>query len=335
MNLRLILLSLPAFLFRQIVWLRGVLFDLGIFRATKMSRPVISVGNITVGGTGKTPFSIWLMQRIQSRGWTPGFVSRGYKSAGREARSVTHPDPKEFGDEPSLVRERVSGAPVYVGVQRSVAIRKLLNESPVDVVIADDAFQHRRLKRELDIVLLDALEPSWHYHFLPAGRARESFSALSRAQVIVISKANLADAKQMDFLFGKLRAFAGLKLKMNYKCGGFRNLHHRRQSLAGGIYLVSGVGRPESVEALLPSRALQHNVFPDHHDYSADDVAALLKDFRKSGAENLVTTAKDAIKLNRFKELRGMLWEMELSVDVEGDLNELDRQIDRMVRLHA
>jgi tetraacyldisaccharide 4'-kinase len=300
-----------------------------------MRAPVISVGNITAGGTGKTPFSIWLLQRVQARGMAPGFVSRGYKSARPDARAVTHADPKEFGDEPSFVRETMSNMPVYVGAHRASAIQKMLSEAKVDVVIADDAFQHRRLKRDLDIVLLDALEPSWHYHFLPAGRARESFAALSRAQVVVISKANLADAKQIEFLTKKLRGFSGLKLKMNYKCGGFRNEHHRRQSLSGKIYLVSGVGRPKSVEALLPSQPLQHNVFPDHHEYTPEDVTALIKTFRDSGAEHLVTTSKDAVKLNRFSELRGMLWEMDLVVDIEGDLNELDRQIDRMVRLHS
>ena len=328
-------LAVPAYVFQSIVWMRGKLFDSGVLSSLKMKRPVISVGNLTVGGTGKTPFSIWLLQRIQSHGMNPGFVSRGYKSNASEPRSVTHPEAKQFGDEPSLVRETLPNIPVYVGANRSLAVEKLLSESSADVVVADDAFQHRKLQRDLDIVLLDALEPSWHYRFLPAGRARESFRALSRAQVVVISKANLAQAEQLQFLEKRLRRFSGLQLKMNYKCGGFRNLHHRRQSLSGRIYLVSGVGRPESVEALLPSKPVKHNAFADHYEYTAVDVTALIKDFRESGAEHLVTTAKDAVKLNQFSELKGMLWEMELAVDIEGDVNELDRKIDRLVRLYV
>lgn len=331
------MLAVPAFLFRQLVWARGQMFDRGLLKVAEVKRPVISVGNLTAGGTGKTPFSIWLLQHMQTLGLRPAFVSRGYKSARTEPRSVTHADTKQFGDEPSLVRELMPNVPVYVGADRSHVIQKMLgeHEPAVDVVIADDAFQHRRLKRDLDIVLLDALEPAWHYRFLPAGRAREGFEALRRAQVVVISKANLASHEQIEFLDKKLKDFSGLKLKMNYKCGGFRNLHHRRQSLSGSIYLVSGVGRPQSIVSLLPSQPLQHNVFKDHHDYTTEDVARILKEFRGSGAEHLVTTSKDAVKLNRFSELSGMLWEMELSVDIEGDLHELDRQIDRLVRLRA
>jgi len=327
------MLALSAFLFEQIVWARGQLFDRGIFSTLKMSRPVISVGNLTVGGTGKTPFSIWLLQRIQSQGLNPGFVSRGYKSVSKEPRSVTRVEAKEFGDEPSLVRETLPTIPVYVGANRSRTIQKMLAESSADLVVADDAFQHRRLERDLDIVLIDAMEPSWHYRFLPAGRAREGFQALSRAQVVVISKANLADPLQLQFLDEQLRHFAGLQLKMNYKLGGFRNLHHRRQTLTGAIFLVSGVGRPKSVEVLLPSKPVEHNTFADHYEYTKKDVKEILKDFRASGAENLVTTTKDAVKLNQFSELKGMLWEMELAVDIEGDVNELDRKIDRLVRL--
>jgi len=321
------ILSVPSFLFQQVVWLRGKLYDSGVLPSKKVQCPVVSVGNLTVGGTGKTPFSLWLLQRIQTLNLKPAFVSRGYKSGQTAPRAVTHVSASEFGDEPSLVRETLPKIPVYVGADRTRAVEKMLRETSVDVIVADDAFQHRRLRRDLDIVLLDALEPERHYQFLPAGRARESFQSLERAQVVVISKANLAEAKNLQFLDEQLKDFSGLKLKMNYKCGGFRNQHHRRQSLAGGFFLVSGVGRPESVEALLPSKAMKHNTFPDHHAYTTTDVQRLLKDFRESGAENFVTTGKDAVKLNQFSELKGIVWEMELTVDIAGDLAELDRRI--------
>lgn len=327
-----LLLRFPSFLFQQIVWLRGWLYDRGLLVSQRVARPVISVGNLTVGGTGKTPFSLWLLNRIQAQQLKPAFVSRGYKSGRSHPRSVTHVAADQFGDEPSLVRDEFPNIPVYVGADRTEAIAKMLKENTADIIVADDAFQHRRLKRDLDIVLLDALEPDWHYRFLPAGRARESFQSLERAKVVVISKANLADTKRLGFLEEKLKEFRGLKLRMNYKCGGFRNQHHRRQSLAGGIFLVSGVGRPESVEALLPSKPVKHNTFPDHHAYSATDVQRLVQEFRASGAENFVTTAKDAVKLNRFSELKGVVWEMDLTVELEGDVEELDRQIRGLVQ---
>lgn len=326
------LLTLPSVLFQQVAWIRGKLYDRGILSSKGVSCAVVSVGNLTVGGTGKTPFSLWLLHRIQSLNLKPAFVSRGYKSAASEPRAVTHVSAREFGDEPSLVRETLPNIPVYVGANRTQTVEKILSENSPDIIVADDAFQHRRLRRDLDIVLLDALEPDWHYRPMPAGRAREGFHALSRAQVVVLSKANLADQKKLVRLEERLKDFKGLRLKMNYKCGGFRNQHHRRQSLAGGIFLVSAVGRPESVEALLPSKPMKHNTFRDHHAYTATDVQRLLKEFRESGAENFVTTGKDAVKLNQFSELKGVVWEMELTVEITGDVEALDQRLLELVR---
>jgi tetraacyldisaccharide 4'-kinase len=323
-------LSIPSFLFEQGVRIRGRLYDQGWLSSVKVDRPVISVGNLTVGGTGKTPFSMWLIGKLKSRGLQPAFVSRGYGSGTQAARAVTHVDARKFGDEPSLVRESFPDLPVYIGADRSSVIAMLLSQSKPDIIVADDAFQHRRLKRDLDIVILDALEPSWHYDFLPKGRAREDFASLSRAQFVVISKHNLASPEQIQFLEKNLAGFSGRRLNMLYYLDGFRKKGQNAGHLDGKLFLVTGVGRPESVSALV--KPLKHKTYPDHYSYNESDVTAILEAFKESGAQHLVTTGKDAVKLRKFSRLRELLWEINLRVEVQGDIDELDRETDRLAR---
>jgi tetraacyldisaccharide 4'-kinase len=329
------LLSLPAFIFGRLAWLRGRLYDLQWLKIQKVRCPVVSVGNITVGGTGKTPFSIWLLDRLLAQGFKPAFVSRGYKSDGVAPRAVTQPDAKLFGDEPSQVRERFHTLPVYIGADRSEVIEYLLSHHSVDLVIADDAFQHRKLSRDLDFVLLDPLEPQWHYDYLPKGRAREGFGAVNRAQFVVLTKMNLADPSQIQFLNGHLADFKGHRLFVSYRNAGLRQGNTHKSKLEGSFFLVTGVGRPESVKTLLGSQVTQHKIFPDHHVYTNNDVRDILLAFKQSEATHLVTTVKDAVKLRSFPDMASKLWELELAIDVEGDLNELDRQIRRLVRPRA
>ena len=325
-------LTVAAFLFGQGVKWRNQLYRTGWLNSTGVNRPVVSIGNLTVGGTGKTPFSIWLLGRMIERGIQPAFVSRGYRSLGHGARAVTTTNPAEFGDEPVLVHEAFPQIPVYVGADRVAAIDLLLKETNPQIVVADDAFQHRRLKRDLDLVVLDAMEPEWHYDFLPKGRAREDFSALSRAQFLVISKFNLADEHQLAFIKKRAGEFSGPVLEMRYRCGSVIRGNETRPRLDGSIFLISGVGRPESVRKLLPNEKVQHKIFPDHHGYTEKDVRLILDEFGRSKCDHIVVTAKDAVKLRRFDALKDIIWHMNLSVDVQGDVNELDRQIDRLVR---
>jgi tetraacyldisaccharide 4'-kinase len=329
------LLTIPSYLFQQGVRLRGGLYDRGWLPVVNVDCPVISVGNLTVGGTGKTPFSIWLIERLKDKGFAPGFVSRGYGSSGKGVREVKDVRPDLFGDEPSQIRRKLPDLPIFIGPRRPEAIQDLLKKFPVDIVVADDAFQHRRLGRCLDIVLLDAMEPTQHYEFLPKGRAREGFEALERAQIAVITKANLANADQLHFLKEQIAKYDVTQLIVNYKCAGFKKQEERLTELDGSVFLVTGVARPASVRALVKAPVLQHKIFSDHHVYTPVEAKVLAEEFRKSGADYFVTTDKDGVKLQRSTDLRPILWQMELAIEVEGDINELDQQISRLVRPRA
>lgn len=328
-------MTLPSLLFEQGVRLRGALYDKGWLPTVSVDCPVISVGNLTVGGTGKTPFSIWLIENLMAQGLRPGFVSRGYGSSGKGVREVSDVRPDLFGDEPAHIRRKFPNLPIFVGPRRPEAIKDLLNKFSVDIVIADDAFQHRRLARDLDIVLFDAMESPAHYRFLPKGRAREGFTALSRAQFAVITKANLARPEDLGFLKRQIAACDVRQLCVNYICKGFRRGDERTMKLDGSVFLVSGVARPDSVQALISQPIVQHKIFSDHHSYTPREAKQLAEEFRSSGADHFVTTEKDGVKLQRAVELKKILWQMELGIEVEGQRDELDQQIRRLVRPRA
>jgi len=289
------LLRLPELLFRALVAARGSAYDSGLAPAREVGVPVVSVGNLTVGGTGKTPFCIWMVRELQQLRRKPGLVSRGYKSArdgqNEEARvfSAACPDVPQVQDP-----DRVRGA-------RALVARG------VDVIVLDDGFQHRRLAREQDWVLIDALRP-WGLPreasgasvraLLPRGLLREPLSALARADAIVITRATDVPAEWLAELEAELAAAApGKPLLVAahrpvHLCDA-RGAERALGDLAGmEVELVSGIGNPQAFENTvrgLGARILRHQVFPDHHHYAAGDV--------KAGAQTLLTTSKDAVKL--------------------------------------
>lgn len=202
-----------ALLFSGVARLRGVAYDRSLLPVMKSSVPIVSIGNITAGGTGKTPLVAWLVEQLLLQGKTVGVVSRGYGRKSKGCQRVKSDGSRlsalEFGDEPSWLAAKFPNVPVYVSSDRVEAVRRLRSENEIDLVIADDAFQHRRMKRDLDVVILDATEPRWHYRPLPLGRAREGFEALARANRIFLTKTNLVDPAQVDWLRARIEEACG------------------------------------------------------------------------------------------------------------------------------
>lgn len=298
------ILRLPAALYRCASGLRGGLYDRRVLPRVRVGPTVISVGNLSVGGTGKTPFVISLARRLQERGLKPGILSRGY----RAARSS---EGRETNDEGRMLQLSLEDVPSVQDPDR-VRGAQALERLGVDVVLLDDGFQHRRLERDLDLVLIDATRP-WGLPaarvgespvraLLPRGLLREHPKALARADALVITRCDQVDASALEQLAGELCdvwAPGRPILRARHRPSHLFDSRGRVSSLAQldglEVELLSAIGNPDAFEASvagLGATIRRHHVFPDHHHFTSADVEGLAPDGRM-----LVTSAKDAVKL--------------------------------------
>lgn len=301
------------------------------FTQVKVGVPVISIGNLTVGGTGKTPFTIWLLNELLKHNKKIAVVSRTYKS---ECKTFAKVDlqgdaspARFFGDEPVLLAGKFHQVDFFVGPSKSKSVQLLLQTSQPDIILVDDGFQHLALARNLDIVLLDATQELQDYQVLPLGRARESLSSLQRADLLVITKANLASKQQLEQLFSlipkekpvfqmesEIAQLVGLQF---VKANSSEVITQPVQTIKGRkVYLLSALGRPEQFCKLIESygaEVLGQSVFADHYTYSDADLEEVEAKFKRSGAEILLTTAKDAVKLRELSPIVSPLWVAELN----------------------
>jgi tetraacyldisaccharide 4'-kinase len=248
--------------------------------------PVVVVGNITVGGAGKTPLTLWLAQQLSARGMRPGIVSRGYGGDSALPRPVTgQSTAREVGDEPLLLFRR-SGVPAWVGHDRSAAARALLAANPqVDLILCDDGLQHYRLARDVELAVFDG-RGAGNGHLLPAGPLREPLSRLDGVDAVICN--GDPDVR----LPGSVPRFA-----MRLQPGHFERLGDSGQTCAAGdlagrtLHAVAGIGDPERFFRTLEGLGLRfsRHPFPDHHAYVAGDL-----DFARDGV--LLMTEKDAVK---------------------------------------
>jgi tetraacyldisaccharide 4'-kinase len=307
------LLRLPALAFGAIAWLRAKLYDRGWLPIERLDVPVVCVGNLTAGGTGKTPMVAWVVRELQTRGWRPGVASRGYRGGGRkDARG-------EGNDEARLLARELADVPHVQDADRAAAGRALVARG-CDVVVLDDGFQHRRLARDLDVVLVDATRP-WGLPtadgsdaepvraLLPRGLLRESPRALARADAIVVTRADQVAPERLAALERELEALAPGRPLCRARHRPNRLRAHGDpaapmlpSALSGrAVDLLSGVGNPDAFEATvraLGARLREHRRFPDHHPFAPGDLDGL-GGTGPNGVERwVVTTAKDAARLD-------------------------------------
>ncbi len=272
----------------------------------------ISVGNLTVGGNGKTPFTVFLASRLARRGYRVGIVSRGYGrlSNGRGAALVSDGarivlSPGEAGDEPVMMARSVAG-PIAVARRRVDGISLLARSAAIDIVILDDGFQHLRLRRDLDLILVNSARGFGNEWILPAGPMREPLGAIRRADVIILMALgeNTAGARvtsENTAFKGKpvMRAALRATSLVHAKNGKWRE----SQIAIDGqrVTIVSGLGSPEGFHAMVRALGAQISStldYPDHHDYSLRDWKHIQDAAR--GAQLLLTTEKDLVKLEKF-----------------------------------
>ncbi len=319
--------------------IRNLMFDWGLRKSRTVEAKVVSIGNLTVGGTGKTPMTLALIDMLKKRKVSVGVVSRGYK---RGQKGVLHVDTSpraalSFGDEPTLIKNVNPDIPVVVGECRVAAAQALLADQEVDVILCDDAFQHRSLHRDLNILLMDVTESINNYRVLPVGRARESMGpAMARADFVIMTKANLVSQDDFDFFKSWLEPQCKSPLlRADYELKGFHSLNGETKSeIQEPVLLISGIAKPQAFEKTLEGKVqiLKHKSFPDHHRYTDLDVEILLDEASQMRARWVLTTAKDAMKLGPFPRLKERLWIADLGLQFSGDTKELNEALDRLAR---
>ncbi|TWT44132.1 Tetraacyldisaccharide 4'-kinase [Phycisphaerae bacterium RAS1] len=257
--------------------------------------PVVSVGNLTTGGTGKTPLTIEIVRRLVALGRRPGILTRGYAAA-----------PGQIADEVQEYHEALPDVAVVVDANRVRGAATARRRYNVDCLVLDDGFQHRRLRRDLDVVLIDALDPWGGGALLPAGRLREPPQALRRASLIVLTRVNLSEPQSAGRIAERVRrlAPAAAIIESNLVADRLMSIDAAPRppdALAGRpVMAVCGVGNPQSFMSLLGRHVAQLNAirtFRDHHAYTAVDCAQIAAQARQCGAEWIVTTRKDWVKL--------------------------------------
>lgn len=275
-----------SWLFCLLVLLRRLAYRLRIFRTTRLSVPVIVVGNITVGGTGKTPLVIWLAQHLKRMGLKPGIVSRGYGGNAKYWPQQVLPgsDPVAVGDEPVLIARR-TGCPVSVGPDRVAAALAMQKFIDCDLIISDDGLQHYALRRDIEIVVVDGEKAFGNGFCLPAGPLRERVSRLDSADMVV-SNGTTGPGRYIM----QLRTIEAVNLldpSITRSLDDFRSEEK--------IYAMAGIGNPERFFKQLENAGIriERVGFPDHHSFTAADLEI-------AGDAPILMTEKDAVKCERF-----------------------------------
>jgi tetraacyldisaccharide 4'-kinase len=333
----LVLLLTPfSCVYSLVMSVRGWLYRTGILRSHALPKPVISVGNISVGGTGKTPMVILLARLLMDKGKSVAVLSRGYGGTGAGEPSIVSDgtsillSPAEAGDEPFLIARSLPGLIVVTGADRYRAGLAACERFQPDVLLLDDGFQHLRLHRDLNILLLDCRKPFGNGRTLPAGLLREPRSAIRRADLVVYTRCgggeahlSVADVPQCR----STHCLHGVAALSGGAADPFSTLRGRK-----GV-AFAGIADPESFFVALQGEGLELTAtvpLPDHYRYDRAGVDSLLRLMRETGGEYLITTEKDAVKLTPFAGIVGEVYAAVLVLELE-DPRILERELQKLL----
>ena len=300
-----VLLRGASFLYCLAILLRNRCYDLGLLRQEKLPCKVISVGNLTVGGTGKTPLVIYLADLLRKKGFHPAVLSRGYKGKTKAPINIVSDGnrifmkPEDCGDEPFLIAKSLNGVPVLTGPKRVLTGRVAMEQFDADLLILDDAFQHRQLARDVDIVLLNAGRPFGNGFLLPAGPLREPASNLKRADVIVRTGAD----KEIAAVSSSKPEYRALHQAVAIVNGATGRNYPLENLLGRRVCAFAGIASPEAFRQTLSEAGalvVAFLSFPDHHAYSREDIREIQRRATEEKVDMILTTEKDGVKLSRF-----------------------------------
>jgi tetraacyldisaccharide 4'-kinase len=313
--LALVVLGFFSILYRLGHGTRRFLYRRGLRKQTKLKARVISVGNITVGGTGKTPLVIFLAEKLKARGERVAILTRGYKREKKEMLDLTQVARHEVnwrdtGDEPYLLARRLSDIPIIVAKNRCSSGNHAVEEHGARFLILDDGFQHLRLFRDSDIVVIDSVNPFGNGRLLPAGPLRETLTSLKRADVFVLTKTDQAANKEE--LVAMLRRYNPQApiVESVYQVRSIERLSDGSPVRAGEVenrkaLAFSGIGNPLSFENTLRQlgiRILRHHKFRDHFAYESKHMHELSREAESLDADLIITTEKDSVRIPLINE---------------------------------
>ena len=339
-----ILLSPLGWIYGPVMNVRNALYDRGWIASHSLGARTISIGNITTGGTGKTPLVALVAEIIASNGEKVCILTRGYGRENPSTRVLVSNgdsilvDAKTGGDEPVELAQKLLGKVIVVADTDRVAAAKWTKENfEMTTFVLDDGFQHRRAKRDVDIVCIDATNPFGNGHVLPAGRLREPLRNLKRADAIVITRANLInDLEDLKSEISNWNTKAAVFLAKNrvIQLTLLQEFHAKTQSSQRTVeatperpFAFCGLGNPQNFFDQLRQDSISPvgmKTFGDHHSYGAADVRSIESAAKAAGADSLVTTAKDAVKLMDLKfEIPCYVAELETIIGDEKNFREL------------
>ncbi len=297
-----LLLKLLSLIYQSLIALRSKGYQRGLFKSSTIAVPVIVVGNLTVGGTGKTPLTLWLVNYLREQGYQPGVIARGYAgdyaSQSNVALVAANSDPLRYGDEAVLIATR-TGCPVVVGKCRVASAQHLLLNSNCDVIISDDGLQHLALKRDIEIIVIDGMRQFGNQYCLPAGPLREPISRIHRVDFLVCNGDRFANATQMLITGDTITNLLD------------RDQQQPLSSLQNRpFHVVTGIGNPQRFFQALAQAGLTFNtrIFPDHHYFTGDDL-------HFDDDLPLLMTEKDAVKCYHLATENSWMLPVEAQLD--------------------
>jgi tetraacyldisaccharide 4'-kinase len=337
------LVWIPAKLYELAVRLKIAAYETNYLRPKRLRAAVISVGNVTLGGTGKTPIVEYLARYLASEGRSVAILTRGYRRSTRGQQVLNAPGATQqamtdrvadadahlnYGDEPVMLARMLPEVPIVIDADRFEAGRRA-EEMGADVVILDDGYQHLRLSRDLNLLLLDATDPFGGSEMVPFGRLREPLYALKRADAIIITRANRAF--DQGPLLGAIRYCCGDAVPILYFYSAITRLRHLA---TGAVYdvaefagwkasLLCGIGNPEAfAEDVLEAgiSVVAEHFYRDHHVYGQADVDSIEQKARTAAADLIITTEKDSVRLEGLKFGEVPVYAAQLEIQSEDEI---------------
>lgn len=324
------LLSVVELPYSLAVRVRNGRYDRGRAKIHHVEVPVVSVGNLTLGGTGKTPMVKWIARWFRARGVRVSLVSRGYGAAEGHRN-----------DEALELEQSLADVPHVQSPDRVAAARVAIDELETELIVADDAFQHRRLARDLEIVLIDALEPFGFGHVFPRGTLREPLAGLRRAELVCLTRADMVDEAERRRIEAAVRRqaphvawceVAHAPTELLAASGNAKPL----ENLQGTpVAAFCGIGNPAGFRHTLAhcgAEVVGWREFPDHHEYTAEDLQSLGAWIASTGARTAVCTHKDLVKLQVGRIGNVPLWAVAVEMKVLSGEEQLAAALERVMR---
>jgi tetraacyldisaccharide 4'-kinase len=312
---------------------KNYLYDIGLVDSVQVGCPVLSVGNLSMGGTGKTPVVQKILSLAIGRGIKPGVVARNYqaRSRGIQRVNIRKPDGASYyGDEPFFLGQTFQSTSVWTGPQKYLTAQQATRAENLGLIVVDDGFQHRNLHRDFDLVLIDCTSDPEEDFLVPKGHLRESFSSLHRASAVALTKVNWAAPERVAEIRAKIPT--GVEV---YEIE-FHSTLSKPLEADGAAIVVSGIAKPQvltkTLQAFPNLQVREHLRFSDHYAYQMKDAHRIEETMRKAECRQILTTEKDFVKLQVFSEIRDFLNPIKITTEFREEPKGLYAFLDRTHR---